>query len=235
MKKYANIIMFLAYGIMMIISGHLIDVIGDTNAVLLNSVSTLALGIYLFHDHLKAEYHRIRQRITIPKLFLLSVGLFFLSGIVRLLLVYGLSEFINFDTLGQNQQELAEMQQNIPFVLFFFLTVISAPIVEELVFRHSLNGWVNPNNRVLQIVMYAVSTYLFAAAHVFALQDFIIYLPLSLVLIWMYARFDNNVMASLAFHFTNNAIATVVTLLSSLIPVEQLGEPVSTILHLFVK
>ncbi|MBF6977679.1 CPBP family intramembrane glutamic endopeptidase [Tuanshanicoccus lijuaniae] len=235
MKKYANIIMFLAFFVFMVISGSLVPVLGETNAILLNSTLSFILGVYLFHNRLKEEYQRIRHRISIPKLLLLCVGLFFLSGLIRMLLVFGLSEFINFDTLGQNQEELAKIQQNMPFAFFFFLTVISAPIVEELVFRESLNGWVNPDNKVLRIIMYVVSTFLFAAAHVFSLQDFIIYLPLSIILIWIYAHFGNNVIASLAFHFTNNAIATLVMLLSSLLPRELLGEPVSIILNLFAR
>ncbi|HJF16558.1 MAG TPA: CPBP family intramembrane metalloprotease, partial [Globicatella sulfidifaciens] len=96
-----------------------------------------------------------------------------------------------------------------------------------------LNGWVNKANRGLVVIMWIVSTLLFAGAHVVSLQDFLIYLPLSISLLYMYVRFDRNIWGSISFHFVNNALSVILMYLVQLIPQELLEEAATGFIQLF--
>lgn len=229
-----NKIMFFGFFMLFLISGLIINagLVNSAVGMTINSVATLALGLFLFKDHLKQEWGRLKSQTTLSKIIWLSLGLFILNIVVRAGLLMILEPFLNLDTLGMNQQDLEAMQTQIHPLLFIFFTSISAPIVEELVFRQSLNGWVPRNNKQLILIMWVVSTLIFAGAHVYTLQDFIIYLPLAISLLWMYVKYDRNVWASIIFHFINNTIAVIMMYLVQLVPQEMLQEAAGTIIQL---
>lgn len=117
--------------------------------------------------------------------------------------------FIDVDNLLQNQQVLNDLSTTLPFLPLFFLLTIYAPIVEELVFREGFIGWVDKNNKTLVKILTTLSVILFTFMHGIMIIDFLLYLPLTLVLTRFYFTYNYNVVASIFFHFINNAIALI--------------------------
>lgn len=235
MKKHRNKIMFFGFFINMILFGVLgaTGVIDMYTSTALSSITNVMLALFLFGDHLKEEWARFKTQTTLKKILWLSFLLFIINVFARTILMTLFEPYLNLESLGMNQQALEEMQTQINPLLFIFFTVISAPLVEELVFRESLNGWVNIANRGLVVIMWIVSTLLFAGAHVVSLQDFLIYLPLSISLLYMYVRFDRNIWGSISFHFVNNALSVILMYLVQLIPQELLEEAATGFIQLF--
>ena len=235
MKKHRNKIMFFGFFINMILFGVLgaTGVIDMYTSTALSSIINVMLALFLFGDHLKEEWARFKTQTTLKKILWLSFLLFIINVFARTVLMTLFEPYLDLESLGMNQQALEEMQTQINPLLFIFFTVISAPLVEELVFRESLNGWVNKANRGLVVIMWIVSTLLFAGAHVVSLQDFLIYLPLSISLLYMYVRFDRNIWGSISFHFVNNALSVILMYLVQLIPQELLEEAATGLIQLF--
>lgn len=228
MHKHRNKLIIFVFLALQLISSGFINY--PTIALLISSGLTLIIALYLYHDHLKMEWSRLMNETTIKRLFLLSFGLFILNIMIRIGLLQLLNPWINLENLAMNQQLLEEMQKAINPILFTLFTVISAPIVEELIFREAMNAWVPHHRRWLIYLMWIISTFLFAGAHVFTVQDFIIYLPLAITLLWVYVKFDRNVTASIFFHLFNNAIAVLMMYLTQLIPEEMLQQAAGFIL-----
>lgn len=235
MKKHRNKIMFFGFFINMILFGVLgaTGVINMYTSTALSSITNVILALFLFGDHLKEEWARFKTQTTLKKILWLSFLLFIINVFARTILMTLFEPYLDLESLGMNQQALEEMQTQINPLLFIFFTVISAPLVEELVFRESLNGWVNKANRGLVVIMWIVSTLLFAGAHVLSLQDFLIYLPLSISLLYMYVKFDRNIWGSISFHFVNNALSVILMYLVQLIPQELLEEAATGFIQLF--
>lgn len=235
MKKHRNKIMFFGFFINMILFGVLgaTGVIDIYTSTALSSITNVMLALFLFGDHLKEEWDRFKTQTTLKKILWLSFLLFIINVFARTVLMTLFEPYLDLESLGMNQQALEEMQTQINPLLFIFFTVISAPLVEELVFRESLNGWVNKANRGLVVIMWIVSTLLFAGAHVVSLQDFLIYLPLSISILYMYVRFDRNIWGSISFHFVNNALSVILMYLVQLIPQELLEEAATGLIQLF--
>lgn len=235
MKKHRNKIMFFGFFINMILFGVLgaTGVINMYTSTALSSITNVILALFLFGDHLKEEWARFKTQTTLKKILWLSFLLFIINVFARTILMTLFEPYLDLESLGMNQQALEEMQTQINPLLFIFFTVISAPLVEELVFRESLNGWVNKANRTLVVIMWIVSTLLFAGAHVLSLQDFLIYLPLSISLLYMYVKFDRNIWGSISFHFVNNALSVILMYLVQLIPQELLEEAATGFIQLF--
>lgn len=219
MKKYRNLIIFLGFFGLHLLAGMLVlsEVIGSTGSMIISSVGGILLAWFLYQEFLKQKWHELMAQTTIKHLIKLSLLFFLINIIIRWVVLVILEPYLDFDTLARNQQALEQLQEIINPLLFTFATAISAPIVEELVFREALNGWVDPNKKRFVYLMWFVSTYLFAVAHVKSMQDFLIYLPLSISLLWFYVKFNRNVCASIFFHFVNNAIAVVLMFLTQLI------------------
>ena len=79
----------------------------------------------------------------------------------------------------------------------------SAPVVEELVFRGLLYGWLE--GRWGSRVAFVVSSLAFAAAHI-ELKHVVLVLPLGFVFGWLRRR-TNSLMPSVAAHIVNNGFA----------------------------
>lgn len=211
MKQYAGIKMFFAFFAIQILFGMISQQgwMGEGLALFLSGIVTMAWAYYLYKDYLAFAWADLKGQTTISKVLALSLGLFFLNALIRVLIISLLENLIDMDTLGANQQMLEEIQLNINPLFFIIPTAIAAPFNEEMVFRQAMNGWVFNRPKSYRWLMAILSTLLFAALHVFSPQDFLIYLPLSISMYWIYARYGYNVWASIIFHFVNNSIAVI--------------------------
>ena len=170
----------------------------------------LVIALLLYKDIIKENWLRLKKEENLVKFFLICLLGFVLVALVRTVLLSALSDHINFESLGQNQQAVQEITNSIPWYGSFFMLVIFAPIVEELVFREALIGVVDKDNKWLLVLMTILSIFLFTGAHMTTLADAILYLPLTLLIIYFYWRYHRNVAASIGFHMFNNLIAWLV-------------------------
>lgn len=177
-----------------------------------SSLFLLVLALLLFGNYLRSEFQRFSQQVHLGKFLLSCIGYFLLIAVVRVIALQILDLFIDTSQIGQNQEMLNELSQNIPIIASFLLMSIYAPLVEELVFRQAMLGYVDKNNRPKVIFLTILSVTIFTLLHTLHVADIALYLPLTLVLTWLYWKYDRNVIASMLFHFVNNTIAVITML-----------------------
>lgn len=174
------------------------------------SVILLAIALLLYGSQLKADYQRFKEQFEgWGKFSLKAISYYLLLYVLRVVVLMVLMNFMDVENLLQNQQSLNDMSATLSFPTMFFMVSIYAPIVEELVFREAFIGWVDKNNHNRVMLMGALSVIIFTLLHAFELADFLLYLPLAVVLVRYYFDYDRNVVASIFFHFINNTIAVI--------------------------
>lgn len=174
------------------------------------SIVILVFALYLYGGHLKAEWHRFRQQEPkIGRFILRLFGFYLLMLVLRVVLLMVAGYFVDIEALGQNQDILNEAAASLPMIATLILVAIYAPIVEELVFREAMIGVVDRSKKWLLVLMTLVSMLLFTYLHSFTLADFALYLPITLILTYIYWRYERNVITSIMFHFINNLIAVI--------------------------
>lgn len=107
--------------------------------------------------------------------------------------------------LGIEPQGMKQVIEFVPkqVVASLLLLAVLAPIVEELVFRGLIYGWIA--GRWSTMAAFIVSSLAFAAAH-FEPAHIILVLPLGLLFGWMRRRTDS-LLPSLVSHIVNNGFA----------------------------
>lgn len=168
---------------------------------------TMIIAYLLYKDELKKQWLDLKAqnfRQLFPKQFL---KLYFAMLVIRIISMQIIGLFVDPNLLGQNQEIINQIAQSTPYIMTFFMTVLFAPFVEELVFRQALIGsfqskkWIN--------IMTFVSVILFTLAHMMHWADFVIYLPMAAIIVYFYRHYQENVIASMAFHGLNNLIAAL--------------------------
>ena len=168
---------------------------------------TMIIAYLLYKDELKRQWLALKGqnfRQLFPKQFL---KLYFAMLVIRIVSMQIIGLFVDPNLLGQNQEIINQIAQSTPYIMTFFMTVLFAPFVEELVFRQALIGsfqskkWIN--------IMTFVSVILFTLAHMMHWADFVIYLPMAAIIVYFYRHYQENVIASMAFHGLNNLIAAL--------------------------
>ncbi|EHR36382.1 CPBP family intramembrane glutamic endopeptidase [Facklamia languida] len=173
-------------------------------------VVLILLGWYLYRDTLAQDWQELKAQTSIKSLILWFIGAFIAMVALRVVTMKILENFMDLSNLAANQQALNELSKSQPLFLTFFMVAIFAPFVEELVFRQAIIGSFDKTNKTLMIILSCLSVVLFTGAHMATLVDATIYLPLSLVIIFFYWKFQGNVLATILFHFFNNFIAIII-------------------------
>lgn len=147
-------------------------------------------------------------------------GRFFLEMLVwlpatfvltNIILKFAVGHFI-WELTTRNNQALLSIGQSLPSVFLLAMMLVFAPLVEELVFRESLIGWVPPGWKWLSFLCAAGVIYVFAMIHVQEAWEVYYYLGVSLSLTGVYMRFGRNVAASIFLHMLIN-IASYILLM----------------------
>lgn len=208
MLKKSAILFFGYFGIMIIGSRFLMQFTNMVYASFIVSMILLVLALFLFKDHLVQEWHRFKA--DTPSLFRFFgklFGYYFLMLFLRIVGIWVLDFFMDTSTLGQNQEILNDAAQNMNLLANVLLLTIYAPIVEELVFRQAVIGPWARNKRVMIIASTIFSMFLFTYMHSFQWADFVLYLPITVVLTQIYWEYERNIIPSILFHFLNNTVA----------------------------
>ena len=163
--------------------------------------------VWLFvreHDQGWAEAFGFRHRPGRALLLgTLAVFLFFPLGQLLQLLSINLLTRLHLDPTAQTAVEVLRLARQGPGLIGFTLvTVVVAPLAEELVFRGILYPAIKSAG-FPQLALWG-SSVLFATIH-FNLSIFLPLLLLALVLAWLYEKTDN-LLATIAAHSVFNAV-----------------------------
>lgn len=187
--------------------------LGEVELSLLSGAATL-LGIFTIgYSYLKEHFESIRgNALLILRYIILAMLLKFALELI----VQSIYFFLSIEIAStENNEAILELSRN-NFKRMLGLTVIIAPIVEEVFFRGCLFGGLYKYGRALA---YAVSVLGFSLLHVagFMITDFsfsqiaqlILYVPASVALAYCYEK-SGNIWASIAMHSGINALAMFV-------------------------
>lgn len=191
-------------------------ILSSLTEVELNLISGIAtlLGIFTFgYAYLKEQFESIKDNAL---LILRYIILAMLLKFALELIVQSTYFFLGIEISStENNEAILELSRN-NFSQMLGLTVIIAPIVEEVFFRGCLFGGLYKYGRT---VAYAVSVLSFSLLHVagFMLMDFslsqlaqlILYIPASVALAYCYEK-SGNIWASIVMHSGINALAMFV-------------------------
>lgn len=208
-KEYIAAICYLPIHVIGIPGIVAVLLFGVTDALMLNLVGyafgtlyMLAfLGRFLRRDFDALCSNPVRFIIEIG----VSYGLYYLSNLVIATILFAINSIDNpnnsavIDMAAENGRQM------------FIMTVVMAPIVEELIFRAGIFGLLRKYNRV---AAYAVSMLLFSVYHIwgYAISDpsywiyVIQYLPVSFLLCRCYERCDS-IWGSIGLHMLVNAVS----------------------------
>lgn len=168
-----------------------------TNATIISQFITLIYGLITFRSFLLAEAKKLR--------FLdLSIALVcgFVLRIILSIILMKIFPIVQSD----NQATLEAMFKVANPAVMFLLVVVSAPIVEELVFRQAIIG--NLSNKVNVHLLTLVSAVLFIFAHTGTdISSATMYVGITVPIIVLYRYFNNNVVAAIAMHALSNLVA----------------------------
>ena len=112
------------------------------------------------------------------------------------------------ELLSQNQEGLNAAAAALPF-LAFIMGVVSAPILEEVVFRYILQGWLREKiKKGGAFFAVLISGTLFALGHVAAPVDLLLYLPSGLFWGAIYEK-TRCISLTIGVHSVNNLVVFI--------------------------
>lgn len=180
--------------------------------------SLFIVVLAFYWKHLGEQWRNFHKQRPVIHKFLLELLLWTIGGTsLTLLVIVIFGNLLGIDLLSQNQENLNQFVEQLPEVLSFCMMALFGPVIEELVFRQGLIGWVNRGNRWLFVLMTALSIFLFDIIHIFHLTEFWYYLPMSLALTMFYLKYERNVWSSILFHSFNNAAGVLLMIFQRLI------------------
>ena len=127
-------------------------------------------------------------------------------SILSIAINYGLTtlfEYLNIEM--NNQNELVRLFNNHK-IYTSIITIFIAPIVEEIVFRYSIDT-VFRNN----ILFLVISSFIFALMHGFGIVS-IIYIIMGLCYGYLYLKTNRNIISPILAHMLNNAFSILLML-----------------------
>ena len=148
------------------------------------------------------SYLRTRPIRKIALLFGLWLVVVIVQGSIRFAL-YGSNP-----PIATNQQGVIDaLFDGTLGLAFSFFVTIGVPAIEEIFFRHILIGKLSVYAPTWLVA--SISAVLFAYMHSHQWQDFLSYLPLSIILTLVYVKSGKNVAYSWLFHALNNTIMVI--------------------------
>lgn len=181
-------------------------------STILSGVGTAILAIVLYWRLLKEQ---VRDFGKNWKKFAIII-------VLGYVLIFGIetvfSYLVNIET-SANQIALEEMFANATMLQLIglqILVVITAPIVEEFLFRKVMFGSYK-HNKIAAPIMFVLSSVMFGLFHYGFDGQFIVLIPYMIMGAVMAAAYwkTDNILVPIGIHFTNNAIGTIVILIFS--------------------
>ncbi len=186
-------------------------------ALAITELFYLAIVIHLYKQCIKNTVNEIASNLTT---FCKKLGLYTVIFIGLLLISNMLNNtvFSSYITdLGANEAIIQEVLASSPGLLVILSITVIGPLIEEYVFRYGLITKLLA--RFNRYVAASIATVIFAFIHIgftqiFSLNFgqtihlFLIYMPISIVLNFVYAK-EQNLAYPIVIHIINNSIAVI--------------------------
>lgn len=179
-------------------------------------VFAIFVFIILFHKTIKTDALNFKNNFF-KYLVIVIVGfaiIYALSFVMTY--IYELFGYDENETSANQQGIIDALNQPIKYIVIF-LTVILAPIIEEIIFRKLFYNTLKLNTKLPTWAIVLIITTVFAGMHVIGDIDSLVFFPqyfvLSLVITIVYAITKENLFASMGLHFLNNVLAILEILL----------------------
>lgn len=189
----------------------------------------LIIVIVLLHKDLVKDFFKTKANI---KSVLKDVIVGFILLYVASILANAVLIVLNITRASNNQSDIENMIfncSNIELILFSIILVIVTPLIEELIFRKSLFGFLKKYNFSSQKTI-LVSALFFGGIHVFAsilsliissapfmeiLTEFLLIIPyfaMGYVLSYCYEKSNRNIFVPTLIHVSNNLLSLILIL-----------------------
>ncbi len=206
-KEFTNkYICLIAFLICMFIMFYLSNYINSIIQMILMYISIMVILLVVFRKQLIHDFKIFKEYFR--EYISLTFKVWLKSLVVMMLLSLSIQILTNTQN-SNNQQNLQEMFNAVP-ILISLLTVIYAPIAEELMFRGVFRKFIN--NKKLFII---ISGVIFGLMHVIddskTLAEFsyvLVYSSLGMYMASLYYN-TNNLFTNISFHFMQNALGVI--------------------------
>ena len=177
-------------------------------ANLISYIILVVVSVLLFGHELMEQFKKIPSKKTFIKGVLTGWCLLFASSYVSSMIIFF---FTKSNDSSMNQQAITSLMEFHP-ILMGAMTVLCAPIAEEVVFRLTImrgllkQPWIG----------ILLSSFLFGMIHVVSAGDFIYliqYMAMGIALGYVYYR-HQNIWFSIGVHAVQNFISTVLVLIT---------------------
>lgn len=206
-NKYLSLLSLIICLILLFYVSNLIS-----NYIFNTIIYILILFIMIFNYRKRIKRDFIAYKNNFNDYFLYSLKIWGIS----LLTLIGVNLIIRFITgmnNATNQETLNEAIKNYPIIISF-LTILYAPIAEELMFRGVFKEFIKK-----KIPFIIISGFTFGLMHI--IDDFTSYKELLYIFVYgtmgcylayLYYK-TNNIFSNITFHFLQNALATIIMLI----------------------
>lgn len=190
---------------------HLDEMAINAYLNLIVDLGMLLYVVWILKDSLKQQLHDFKKDIKKNLLYGCIIGVLFIYGVGFLGNI--ISALLGATTDSQNQVLITTMARAYP-VMMFISTVILAPILEEIIFRGMIFGWLYEVNPKLA---HFISAFIFGFVHVMIammsgnISEFIqifSYFFMGFALSYLYEK-RNNIYVPILAHTMNNLISMV--------------------------
>lgn len=179
-------------------------------AMLLLSYSILfVIAIIIYRDVLKREWQNLRQKQRPFRFAFALIRWALLTAAVVVATNYMLSLKFGVKVAPENQQVINNVVGKIPLIVSYLIICILGPFIEEMTFRQSFIGWAKDSQKILIAIMTVISIAVFDLMHVTKPIDFIVYLPVTVVITIYYLKHDRNPWTSIFLHSLYNTLGFV--------------------------
>lgn len=194
----------------------------ENNAIILQTLAygltLVSLVIYLYNIALKDILKQYKQVDNIVKGLLYGAGLILGTMIIGNCF-YRIGELLGVSTeVNENEQAIREATLSQP-IITAFMTILFAPITEEIGYRFGLFGGIHKYNR---FAAYAVTALVFALIHFEFAADNIVNELLNLPSyifagVWLCLTYEKSgsIVTSITAHMTNNAVTLILFLIQT--------------------
>ena len=163
-------------------------------AEIISEVIIFIIFIILYHKRLKQDFKKLTKKdlLYIITISIILIGLnFVLSNIF---------EKLNINMTNQNS--LNNMFINNKLLMTFYITLL-APVIEEIVFRYSIDTACKNN-----LLFLILSTVIFAIMHGIGIVT-ILYLLIGFGLSYSYLKSNRNIIVPIFIHMLNNIFSII--------------------------
>ena len=179
-------------------------------------VFAIFVFIIFFHKIIKLDAINFKNNF-LKYLIIVVVG-FVIIYLCTILMNY-IYELLGYgeDDTSSNQQGIIDALNGPTKHVVVFLTVILAPIIEEIIFRKLFYNALKMNTKLPSWAIVLIIAAVFAGIHVMSDIESLVFFPqyfvLSFIITGVYAITKENIFASIGLHFLNNLLAILQILL----------------------